>query len=343
MKKAVGLAETIVLMNRLAKIDTDLESKKETALFYNLFHTSKIGQVIINKNLEILYANQQMEDCFQTDAPVMSKQSFGDAFHCAELRYDIHRCGEGEHCINCGVRRAVRQILLNDVSVQDIIQYSFHVGYRSINKWFQLNGSQITWIDDQYAFLAFVDISEMKREEKLLKKKLTLDLATGTLNKTSLMSTLHRMMEAETTSGDFTICMIDFDNFKILNDEYGHLMGDKVLEIFAEIARSHIRTQDIIGRYGGEEFIFVFYETSQKQALQVLKRIHEELEEYFNQEIKIPVTFSAGAIYVESINGLTQCTDLITDVDRMLYRAKKHGRGRAMSSHGEFVFTNSVI
>ena len=331
------------MINREVQINTDLTWNKESTFFYDLFQHSMIGQVVVNKNLDIIYANDQAFHCFQSKAQDAVNLSFGDVFNCIELRFDCRKCAETENCRNCGIWSSVRQILFNDAPVQSVIQYSIQAGHRSVRKWFHLNGSPMTWLNEQYAALAFIDISEMKQEERLLKKQLTLDLATGTLNKVSLMTTLRRLVESEEASGNFTICIIDFDNFKILNDEYGHLMGDKVLEVFSDIARCHIRNNDIIGRYGGDEFIFVFYETGQKQSLQILKRIHSELEEYFSNEIEIPVTFSAGAIYVESVNGLTQYTDLLGDVDKMLYRAKKQGRGRSMSSMGETFLTDAGI
>ena len=324
-------------------MNTDPASNNEGTFFYNLFQHSMIGQVVVNKNLDILFANNQIFQCFQSKVQDTIGRSFGNTFNCIKLKHGRHKCGEAETCKNCGVWRSVRQTLFDDAPVQSVIQYSFQSGRRSVRKWFQLNGGKTTWHDEQYAALVFIDISEMKRKERHLKTKLTLDLATGMLNKTSLINALHQLMESDKASGNFTICMIDFDHFKLINDRYGHLMGDKVLEVFSEIARSHVRSIDIIGRYGGEEFIFVFHEADQRQALQILQRIHSELEEYFSNKMELPVTFSAGVIHVESVNVLAQYTDLLGDVDKMLYRAKKHGRGRAMSSMGEILFTDSGI
>jgi diguanylate cyclase (GGDEF)-like protein len=138
--------------------------------------------------------------------------------------------------------------------------------------------------------------------------------------------------------------MIDFDNFKEINDQCGHLMGDRVLRVFADIARKHIRKDDILGRFGGEEFVFIFKDADEQQSLEILKRIHKELEGHFAKKFKIQVTFSAGIIAAGNEDFIPPIyTKLLDKVDRMLYQAKNCGRGRAISSGGETLFTSSDI
>jgi diguanylate cyclase (GGDEF)-like protein len=93
-----------------------------------------------------------------------------------------------------------------------------------------------------------------------------------------------------------------------------------------------------VGRFGGEEFVFIFMDTNPQQSLQILQRIHNELNEYFKDYIQIPVTFSAGVAYVDAVGNLLDCTDLFLDVDRLLYQAKSKGKSRAVSALGEFAF-----
>jgi diguanylate cyclase (GGDEF)-like protein len=234
----------------------------------------------------------------------------------------------------------VQDILCNRIAIREsVIQYSFVSKNRRRMKWFQMNGTAIENGHEQCVALTFTDITELKNQEEYLRKRLALDLATGTMNKYSLMVSMQKMIEPGVTNTGFTVSMIDFDNFKDINDRYGHLMGDRVLETFAEIARKYIRKHDILGRYGGEEFIFIFPDTSQNQALKILKRIHKELQEYFAEELNFPVTFSAGLLYVDTLqNDFMTCPDLIGNLDRMLYRAKKCGKSRAISSIGEMKF-----
>jgi diguanylate cyclase (GGDEF)-like protein len=317
------------------RIKNELVTTGKDAFYYSIFQNSMIGQTIVTENLRLVTANKQMFQYFQLIPYEVEGLLFGCAFHCANSK-----CGHTEKCKNCYIRNAVRDILCNRIALKEsIIQYSFVSKNRRRTKWFQMNGTAIENGHEQYVALTFTDITELKNQEEYLRKRFALDLSTGTMNKYNLMASMQKVIEPGVTNAEFTVSMIDFDNFKDINDRFGHLMGDRVLETFAEIARKHIRKHDILGRYGGEEFIFIFPDTSQNQALKILKRIHKELQEYFAEELNFTVTFSAGLLYVDTLqNNFMTCPDLIGNLDRMLYRAKKRGRNRAISNMGEIKF-----
>lgn len=305
---------------------------KDEAFFSTVFQNSLIGQAIVTEDLNLVAANKQMFQYLQLVPCDISGTLFGCAFHCVNLH-----CGESPKCKNCYIRNAVQDIIVNHMAIRgSIIKYTFRSPKRK-TKWFQLNGAVMENSGQPLAVLTFTDISEFKSQEKKLRKLLSLDLATGAMNKHYLMDSLQRLINSRVAG--FTISMIDFDGFKEVNDRYGHLIGDKVLEAFAEIARKNIRKRDILGRYGGEEFIFAFLDTLPAQALSILERIHKELYEYFADDLDSPITFSAGLLYVDN-NGTdyTQCCDLIGTVDRLLYVAKKKGRNMAVGSFGEVKF-----
>ncbi|OJU14027.1 MAG: hypothetical protein BGN88_12850 [Clostridiales bacterium 43-6] len=333
-------------MDNQLPLEKDLALDGQHSFYYDIFQSSSIGQIVVNLNLNIVSANSRMFQYFQINPHDAKGLPFGCVFNCTELNHNYRECGKTKNCKSCGILNAVRDILLSDTSIKgSVIQYSFRIEKRHAAKWFYLSGANVaTSSGDHYAALVFTDITELKQQEKRLREKLTLDLATGTMNKHSLVDALQKLVEPGITSCRFTTCMIDFDNFKKINDQCGHLMGDKVLKVFSDIARKHIRKNDILGRYGGEEFIFVFNGTDHIQSLQILKRIHKELMDRFAQEFNAPVTFSAGVVYVDNAACfLPQCADLLGDVDRMLYQAKNRGRGRAMSSTGETLFISSDI
>jgi len=132
---------------------------------------------------------------------------------------------------------------------------------------------------------------------------------------------------ADENRKSFTLCMIDFDDFKNINDTCGHLEGGRVLTAFSEIARKNIRSGDIFGRFGGEEFIFIFTDTKITQSVKIIKRIQNELREYFAAKLPMPVTFSAGAVYAGA-DGKFSRDELIAYVDKLLYKAKRGEKNR---------------
>jgi diguanylate cyclase (GGDEF)-like protein len=308
--------------------------QKVGSSFYSPLFQSPIGQIVTSDDLRLIAVNKRMFEYFNFKQREVSGMHFGFAFHCDSLRHDLP-CGQCENCTTCPVRNASREILLKHVEIKDdIVPYSFHSGTQHRTKWFQLNGAAINDGENDYAALSFTDVTKLKNQEEYLKKKLELDLATGTINKYSLLNALQEF--ADSGKSGFSLCMVDFDNFKKVNDQFGHLKGDKVLEVFAAIARKHIRKKDLLGRYGGEEFIFVFPDTEPTEALRILQRIHNELQAFFKKDLLIYITFSAGIIYIDHPD--YTCSDLINEVDSLLYRAKKHGRSRAIYSQGEIIF-----
>lgn len=262
---------------------------------------------------------------------------FGYNFCCKGYRYT---CGGNDNCKYCEINAAIQSLWRDGIQTKEkIIQFTFHHGKCRGLKWLQLHTGWITYGDTHYIILTFTDITHFKQNERRLEVRLSLDPATGILNKTSLLHSMRRLMIDKRNYKVCTLCMVDFDNFKSLNDQYGHLFGDHVLKTFSNIARKYIRKNDILGRFGGEEFIFLFKDTDEKQSLKILERIHKELEDCFSS-YAVFVTFSAGVTYISNENCVF--TQLMDEVDQKLYQAKKKGRGRAISNMGETLFTESL-
>lgn len=128
-----------------------------------------------------------------------------------------------------------------------------------------------------------------------------------------------------------SILMIDIDDFKSLNDNHGHVVGDKVLKTLSMLMQEIIRPSDIIGRYGGEEFLVILPQTTSEQSLAVAERIRENIE-YYEFEVHpsknniFQVTVSIGLCAFPD-HGHTP-EDLIAFADESLYVAKKEGKNR---------------
>ena len=129
--------------------------------------------------------------------------------------------------------------------------------------------------------------------------------------------------------GVFSVLMVDIDHFKMVNDEHGHTAGDAVLREVARVIGQCVRTVDVVGRYGGEEFLVLLPHTTREEAMQTAERVRATVAAHVSrvQELAIRVTVSVGVATAPSAAAGTAAA-LIHEADKALYRAKKEGRDR---------------
>jgi diguanylate cyclase (GGDEF)-like protein len=124
------------------------------------------------------------------------------------------------------------------------------------------------------------------------------------------------------------ILMMDLDNFKNLNDTYGHTFGDEVLRKVAEIISNNIRLVDDVIRYGGEEFLVILSRASEIVTIKIAERIRKTLEStIFKEHPDLKVTISIGATLCNSRTGFEDCIEL---ADKALREAKENGKNRVV-------------
>jgi diguanylate cyclase (GGDEF)-like protein len=171
------------------------------------------------------------------------------------------------------------------------------------------------------------------RAQELLRFQATHDQLTGVLNRAEILETLRRELSSAAESASFTgVLMMDIDHFKRINDNYGHLAGDKVLkEVTQRITRA-VRGYDSVGRYGGEEFVVVMPDCSRDQIDQSAERVRSAVDNgpVLIEGLEVLVTVSIGAAVTG--NGSTSDTEVLAAADRALYRAKEIGRNRTVLS-----------
>lgn len=125
----------------------------------------------------------------------------------------------------------------------------------------------------------------------------------------------------------FSLCMFDIDDFKNINDTYGHDVGDRVLKSVADIIKEHMRESDIFARVGGEEFMIIFQKTSLYESYSIAQRIRESVEKYdFSQAGQ--VTISVGLVAYQYGEDKEQ---LLKRVDKALYEAKNSGKNTVIT------------
>lgn len=156
------------------------------------------------------------------------------------------------------------------------------------------------------------------------------DLLTGLLTRRAFTeSVLARVAEAQRSRRHLSLCLMDVDRFKSVNDTYGHGVGDKVLSAFGALLGTRFRLQDLRGRWGGEEFIIAFYGEWAESAREILSRVTAEFAKITfdgGQGRLFNVTVSGG-IATYPIDGRT-LEELVGVADQRLYAAKQAGRNR---------------
>lgn len=178
------------------------------------------------------------------------------------------------------------------------------------------------------------EIEEQNEKLKILSYK---DTLTDSLNRRGLdMIFQKELTEHIKNNSILSIVMADIDNFKNINDKYGHDVGDKVLTIIVDILKRNLKEKDIVARWGGEEFIIILPNTNKEQAKKVAENLRKEIS---NRKIKQlenkNVTSSFGVSSLEDIenlkdiNNLDEIINILTKkADIKLYEAKKEGRNR---------------
>ncbi len=169
--------------------------------------------------------------------------------------------------------------------------------------------------------------NEFIKSQQILKKAATTDYLTGVLNRMSIIQRIkEEVYKCRREGGSFGIIMIDIDDFKSINDTYGHLAGDKVLVEFTKLVQSVLRRYDKLGRIGGEEFLVFLLNCGLQEAYKISERIRTLLENTYItiDKNKIKITASFGIAIWDSKNDVS-VDDLLKRADYCLYEAKRKG------------------
>ncbi|MCE1252439.1 MAG: diguanylate cyclase [Anaerolineae bacterium] len=197
----------------------------------------------------------------------------------------------------------------------------------------EVNAEFIRDADGSPASIVYIirDITERKRLKEELQQQASTDDLTGVTNRRHFIKTAnYEIARAIRFEHPMSIALVDIDNFKSINDTYGHAAGDETLIRLTKICRENIRDVDIFARLGGDEFVLLLPDTACNQAYQVVERIRRSLNSLSVnwEDQKISITISSG------IAGLEHETDtldiLLARADQVLYQAKDAGKNHIM-------------
>lgn len=286
----------------------------------NAFNAMGDGIVVIDPNKTILDINPAAANLFGKPAAVLCGQPLQIASLVAVADQDgahqVELNGPGSRSIlevrafpirESGVTLGGRLLVLRDISRQRRAEEALHQAYMQLK----------------------TRIDEIETLQDTLREQALHDPLTGLYNRRYLEETLDReISRAEREQQPLTFALIDLDNFKSINDRFGHIAGDQVLCALADLLRRYCRQADIVCRLGGEEFIVVLPSADQRNGwmrLELLRRRFADLR-YQADGAAFSATFSCGiACYPSDGNGFAKLYQL---ADMALYEAKAQGKNQ---------------
>lgn len=182
-----------------------------------------------------------------------------------------------------------------------------------------------TYLETGVVLLLFTSVLRLLKQSQVDMKRISqVDALTGLENSTSFLNhAAQELNRSRRKLSPITVIFLDCDDFKKVNDQYGHLAGDQLLCSIAELLVQHTRNYDIVARWGGDEFAVLLPETDAVQARIVAQRLNACLNEYFAQQQR-NCTFSIGVVTFRELPDSEKA--LVHRADEAMYHAKKQGK-----------------
>ncbi|MDD3174400.1 MAG: sensor domain-containing diguanylate cyclase [Herbinix sp.] len=308
------------------KLTNDKLQNSET-LFRGILEITPIAIILVSKHTErIKYLNAQAVELLCADGADLIGRNLSEYFVNPQ---DVKVLNES-FTINKNVSK-------NDISMKRSDGSRF-IGFVTV--------IPSIYEEEEVALSCIVDMTEQKKVEETLKwnndciielnKELT-NINSNLINKsikdglTNLYNHQYmnevlevKLQEISKTNENLCLMMMDIDHFKRVNDKYGHLTGDKVLTVVAEIIMKNTSNNDYIGRYGGEEFIVVLPNNDLETAAAIAENLRWNISNFDFGLDGLKVTISIGVVQYTG----EKSNFLINRADRLLYQAKSNGRNR---------------
>lgn len=157
------------------------------------------------------------------------------------------------------------------------------------------------------------------------------DVLTGLYNRRGFLDLLQReIIRTHRYKHSFALVLIDLNQFKMINDIYGHQSGDRALKHFALLLQKNIRETDVLGRIGGDEFVLLLLDVTQDEAIKRMNTLQEDVASHAQKHPKLVASFSSGML----VCGPTKVSalELLSLVDKLMYEAKREGTTKVASA-----------
>ena len=217
------------------------------------------------------------------------------------------------------------QTYLNNFAQRTPFEMEYRL-QRHDGEWRWINDRGVPFMDDNGVFAGYIgscmDVTD-KVEGVIYKEISQKDSLTGVLSRQYVMNQLQYRFEiARAVGKPLTVAMLDINKFKQINDRYGHMVGDSALRMFAGVVKSHIRETDLLGRYGGDEFMIVFDNATTSIAKKVIDRMIKTFQTIVikAEDAEIALSFSVG---LSTMADETTSEALLQKADEAMYAMKK--------------------
>lgn len=298
--------------------------------FYKFLLDQPEMQAFISTNQKVARLKQTQTEYLLSFGLQFDKQDYFEyrlrvgAAH-ARINMPMHLYIAAYSKLQCLLHDALHKL---DLSEPDVLR-----GYHQfINKIIYLD---ISLAIDAYHMLSMEDLSDsvtqLEEEKVKLSNQLMHDTLTGALSRAYIMDVLkkHISIRRQVDGQELSVALFDIDLFKNVNDTYGHQVGDALLIKFIQTINYVIRDQDYLGRYGGEEFLFVVVNTQPGDVLHLVERIRTSIENtiYHINGHDIRITLSIGLTHSKIGDDVDH---LVERADNALYKAKNAGRNQTV-------------
>lgn len=332
----------------LARQEAVQNLENENEYYFSAFDSLPLPMAIKDKNKKLLFVNKEYKRVIKMHLESAKNQAEINGeevksvnmtdelsnFDIANIAYFSDESIESflENCTYAIEHCAIVQqefALGNDDDKQNYIYWL--TGFETATK---KRGLVSVYYDDSF-FQSILNrlnkkIVDLEQEQQNIIKTSTLDPLTGAYNRQVLSGFLEEAIKDSREKGSpFSLLMLDIDHFKKVNDTYGHLIGDQVLQLLVMLLKKTLRDRDYVVRFGGEEFLIILHDISYENSCRIAERIRILMEENMSTPMRRPITVSIGVV---SYHQDETIKDLLQRVDDNLYKAKTSGRNVVVAS-----------
>ncbi len=230
-------------------------------------------------------------------------------------------------------------LMLKDIAINDkkwfeyilenpSITHKIVIERENLDDTFIVTASLVDMENVYRVVIALHKVTELEEQRKMFEKEASTDTLTRIANRLKFNAVLEQQVEiAKRYGDDLSMILLDIDDFKMINDKYGHQVGDNVLVELSSAIGDWVRKSDTFARWGGEEFVIILPQTSLETANVLAEKLREKVAEY-NFSDKLDVTCSFG---VAQYHNMESISDFLKHVDDALYRAKGAGKNIVVS------------